>query len=503
MIGQGGDTACVPVNAEDTALITIFVLLGLALLGGGIAAIVDGWPYLVLERGFTQVIIGTVAATGGVILLALSRVLVELRRVKASLADIATLRPASPPADEAVAFAEKDRSEGVPAQADAQATLPGFGPVAAGAGLVAAGGALVALRESAADSKDGETTPASEEDAPEPVVSDLFEDIEVESDVAGEKRAGPDDAGAEPEPTSEQAGEPAVTEAADSPVADIPSDAITSAITAAFEPKVPPTEAVSAEENADSQDAESQGAESHETEGQETESSDGGEGKPREPSIWWPQIDTPRRSETETGRTAPDSDDFGSLRQHLTLGPQLPEKESDAEIEPANPSPEAREADLDDAAAWMPPAFGRRDPPLGEPVQDADEPAAPLWPPLTAERAGAKPEAEEPTPTKDDGLTDEGVSPGEPALEAAPPASAKDMPEDDAASDEDPEVPTKQSGPASSEEGVVGAYQVGDTHFTMYADGSISARTPDGEYSFASMDELKVYLASEKSRLGV
>jgi hypothetical protein len=66
---------------------------------------------------------------------------------------------------------------------------------------------------------------------------------------------------------------------------------------------------------------------------------------------------------------------------------------------------------------------------------------------------------------------------------------------------EDAPAPT-EARPAS-DEGIVGAYQVGDAHFTIYADGSIRARTPDGEYSFASMDELKVYLASEKSRLGV
>jgi hypothetical protein len=55
--------------------------LGLS-FGGGAAAIVDGLPYLVLERGFTQVIIGTVAATAGLIMLALAWVLVEVRRVK-------------------------------------------------------------------------------------------------------------------------------------------------------------------------------------------------------------------------------------------------------------------------------------------------------------------------------------------------------------------------------------------------------------------------------------
>ena len=48
---------------------------------------------------------------------------------------------------------------------------------------------------------------------------------------------------------------------------------------------------------------------------------------------------------------------------------------------------------------------------------------------------------------------------------------------------------------------MIGAYQVGETQFTMFADGSIHARTPDGDYVFASMDELKAYLANEKDKL--
>jgi hypothetical protein len=43
-------------------LIIFFILLGLGFVGGGAVAIVDGLPYMVLERGFTQVIIGTVVA---------------------------------------------------------------------------------------------------------------------------------------------------------------------------------------------------------------------------------------------------------------------------------------------------------------------------------------------------------------------------------------------------------------------------------------------------------
>ncbi|MFJ5370518.1 hypothetical protein ACIPIA_14965, partial [Bosea sp. CER48] len=98
----------------------------------------------------------------------------------------------------------------------------------------------------------------------------------------------------------------------------------------------------------------------------------------------------------------------------------------------------------------------------------------------------------------------------EPAAEAGE-AVASDVAEADvqepAATSEASEHATEEEPAASAErpasdEGIVGAYQVGDAHFTIYADGSIRARTPDGEFSFASMDELKAYLASEKNRLG-
>ena len=68
-------------RAEDTDLIIVFTVLGVLMLAGGGYAIYDGLPYLVLERGFTQVIIGTSVAVAGVLMLALSWVLIELRRL--------------------------------------------------------------------------------------------------------------------------------------------------------------------------------------------------------------------------------------------------------------------------------------------------------------------------------------------------------------------------------------------------------------------------------------
>ena len=42
---------------------------------------------------------------------------------------------------------------------------------------------------------------------------------------------------------------------------------------------------------------------------------------------------------------------------------------------------------------------------------------------------------------------------------------------------------------------VVGTYESGGNVYTMYSDGSIDARTPSGDYHFASLDELKNFIA--------
>lgn len=72
----------------------LFVIaLGALMLLGGIAALVLGLPYIVLERGFTQVIIGSVVATGGVLVMVGGLTLRELRRGQALPDDAAALAP--------------------------------------------------------------------------------------------------------------------------------------------------------------------------------------------------------------------------------------------------------------------------------------------------------------------------------------------------------------------------------------------------------------------------
>lgn len=42
----------------------------------------------------------------------------------------------------------------------------------------------------------------------------------------------------------------------------------------------------------------------------------------------------------------------------------------------------------------------------------------------------------------------------------------------------------------------VGRYSDGDSHYTVYSDGTLDAETPEGVFSFASMAAFKDYLAS-------
>jgi hypothetical protein len=71
------------------------------------------------------------------------------------------------------------------------------------------------------------------------------------------------------------------------------------------------------------------------------------------------------------------------------------------------------------------------------------------------------------------------------------------VPEEDAAPGAE-----EEAGPAepSAEQSVVGSYSSGENSYVMYSDGSIQADTPAGRFSFASLDELKLFLASEAAR---
>jgi hypothetical protein len=55
------------------------------------------------------------------------------------------------------------------------------------------------------------------------------------------------------------------------------------------------------------------------------------------------------------------------------------------------------------------------------------------------------------------------------------------------------------STPAANAEGVVSVHRIGDATYTMFADGTIRAETPEGAFGFSTVAELKAYLAGDKS----
>lgn len=462
-------------------MIAIFTALGLVLFGGGIYAIYDGWPYLVLERGFTEVIIGAIASTAGLILLSLAWVLRELRAVRQALETAQLPREDAPAVDwprRAPVPAPVARSE------DMQPRSPSLAPSLGSAAISAAAGAAAAsVVSDALAASEAEAAPA----APQPSATperDLFGKLVAE-------RFRDEESHAEAEHKPEVAAEP-LPDMFELPSfeEDEPKDAPIAIETESHEPdEIVAAKVVHAGEAVSMQ---------HEPSPEEIAPTTA------EPEA--PAIAEAAAEERETRIADVDLDEFSALRE--SLAGHLGEPAGSARIEPSL----ATETDpFAEVESWMDRASPRREPWFEAPdVSEAaaPEPVSPPWPPRTeapafgdeeepvAEPAASERPAEEAAPDTEEETAD--AAP-EAAEEIA--AEAQHGAPEDEAPPEPPPAASAAERPAS-DEGVVGAYQVGDAHFTIYADGSIRARTPDGEYSFASMDELKVYLASEKSRLG-
>lgn len=468
----------------------IFVVVGLVFLAGGAYAIGDGWPYLVLERGFTQVILGAISATLGILLLAIAVVFGAIQRLETTLEEHiagahsgAGFAPSVEPGTQAVPVTGESRPAFAPhleAHA-APSILPG---VAAAAGAVAIGagmaGLVAAKPEDEARAHDG-LDEADQADLfqPAPVAAvtreradEIEERVEaldrsdwvdsLETDPFADPEPVDDAVAVDAESSDEEMAEAAFVEDADekpAPVQEtldeeisredtLPEAIAPDAAEPDVEPLVPspvvPVVSVTPEPMDEAAPSSRE-----------------------EP--WWPRIQ-PRDQQPEPP-SAETRDEFGDLRAELShalrapLPSAVPEEPSVAE---------------EVAEEWSTP---RPWPPVTQPVapEALDEPEP-------------RNEVVAEEPGKDDVVDEWGAlteAPEEPAPAAAEAVEPK-VEKDDAPS---------AAEPVASQDGVVGAYQVGEAHFTMYADGSIQASTPEGDYVFASMDELKAYLAREKSKL--
>lgn len=472
-------------------MVRLFVVLGFALLAGGAYAIVDGWPYRVLERGFTEVILGGLAAVAGLILLALAAVLAEVRRLKGlvggAMAAVALSEPradAGPRPGEAPARPEPALEKAPVSEAGSVGITT---TLAAGAGAAAVAGALTSL--------------ATSGDAWDEVASDTVEEAGKDEVKNTEERevARSDDADivvAEPSlPPSVKPDEaddwllPSLAPVLDAAPSEVrpdergESDQAEDQAEASQEGEVRPVlDEVSHPDDEPDHDKDD-GAESGSAPADESVAAkpegESDAAKPEaasasssEERLWWPRIEQPARQGTSSVE-----DEFSALRDQLVGAVNAPEVE-----------PPRRDRDVPGIAeSWMtsrpwPPVTQPRDP---DALGDAEAEAVDKEPAENAKAgpvaADAEPEVPEPQP-EPAALAEADAEPSE----KAEPSLAEAKPEEE---------------PAASDEGVIGAYQVGETQFTMFADGSIHARTPDGDYTFASMDELKAYLASEKDKL--
>ncbi len=74
----------------------VVMALGLLLIAAGAASIIQGYPIVVVERGWTQVIAGATALSAGVVTLAIGFLIGAVNRLRRALAPAAAAHPPEP-----------------------------------------------------------------------------------------------------------------------------------------------------------------------------------------------------------------------------------------------------------------------------------------------------------------------------------------------------------------------------------------------------------------------
>lgn len=149
-------------------VVALFVV-ALAMIGTGLAAVVQGYPIIVVERGWTLVLSGTILASAGALLFGLGLVLRALGRLETALARPERARPpvAFPPAPPHVL--------GEPAAGSKPSPVPGATDAFATAAALGGATALGATTSASTPPEEfaGEPEGAPPADAPSPPIKDL------------------------------------------------------------------------------------------------------------------------------------------------------------------------------------------------------------------------------------------------------------------------------------------------------------------------------------------
>jgi len=429
-----------------------------AMVLGGIYSVFAGWEIVILERGWTQVLSGIIVATGGVILAGIAFLASELRKLDTSL----RAHCGSPQYDPV-----ESASASAPRTGAAAMALAGFDK-AKGAFAGKAGTSKAVETVSLPDPQVPQTALADVEKAPEPKPSNADDFLTRAPEAKTLDSTDPFVAQSAPESAI---GDDVVR---DEPVGEVPDseDGLRNAVAdALFAEDLPPA----------ATPQESRGA---------------------EPPEQFPPVDTvpPAPDAQKPVSAAPE------VSEPVTVEEPSSEKAAtvlpdDQEVDQPAPSADMMDAPDERAAQDL-----QADQAVSHEaaVSLEQERFATLLEAQTAteepEYAPALPEPEpeiipetERLPAAIESEPEPAPQPeAEPELEAE--AVAEPVPAHEPEPAPIPEPEPEEPAPAP-ELSVVGTYESGGNTYTMYADGSIDAKTPDGDYHFASLDELKTFIA--------
>lgn len=480
-----------------------------AMILGGVYSAITGWEIVILERGWTQVLSGVIVATGGVMLAGIAFLAAHLRQLNETLrsggAQGAATRSVAP---DGIASPNLDTDSASKAAAPASGAL-------AGAAAVALSGLDKTRNAFGAKSAPDISTPPAEPEAtatpdPAPRLSDEFlaratqledresREGEVEGEGKGKREVKPDhaagldpvvpaEAPAAPPPLPDQDPAPGPDDAMpagdDARIEDESRNMFADALFAddvasrisADEPRTEePGSRKPSLLDSIAQELESDGASVDETVPDERpapvdidergpdikQESAGPDGVPAEEPALTPTSDSTSAVTSEQERFA------ALLADQTRVDEEQHEAPQDAESDTVAQEDEALRDEPAQSSEPLP-AF------LPEP-EEATEPELDIAPEI-APAPEQDPIAEHPPvqETAPEPLQPEPVSEPEPGEEPAREAVEEPV----------------------EERSIIGTYESGGNTYTMYADGSIDARTPEGDYHFASLDELKTFIA--------
>jgi hypothetical protein len=442
-------------------MVFAIVIVALAMVAAGVGAIVTGAEIIVLERGWSSVIAGSIVATGGTLLVGIALLVRELRRLPAAMDTVrAGLVPAAPQTTPDVA-------------AGAVAA-----PVATAAAAAAAVGAAVVAADVASDlaaAPHGEPESEAERDvaaAAPPVFGPAAPAEAPIQAAAAVPSAGPfppalpgvSDLFARPR--SDEAawrGEPRI----DVPAAAAEHESRPAAAAGNVAPIIPPPGRDDVPE-------------------------------PPEPSSGRTMAEARPSSGAPPTRMEPRFPDFSRRdTDDKLLEPAEPPPIEPLPAHPAHPENE----EVRPSRSW-PGTDPRPSPAIVNEATASPKPAS-ATAAGTDRRPGVRPEDGEAGASKTDVLmtgvskTDE-LTPAEIGPhEIEPPKMEPREAEPDEREPEEAEADRSDRGEAEAgEPQIIGTYSSGDNLYVMFSDGSIAAETPDGVFRFESLEDLKEYIAA-------